>query len=82
MGAECRLPILSVSSENRGNPAREETRMKKKNHFHVPDFSSKRPAAPGVSTGSETPKPKAPIAPTSNAGKPHATSKKSGRRGG
>jgi hypothetical protein len=56
--------------------------MKRKNHFHVPDFSSKRAAAPPAGTNQEGHKPKQAVPPPTNVGKPHATSKKSGRRGG
>jgi hypothetical protein len=54
--------------------------MKKKGHPHIPDFSSKRaaPAAPGENVT----KPKQPAPVVMRGAKPHATSKKSGRRGG
>jgi len=53
--------------------------MKKKGHPTIPDFSSKRAAAPA--SGSKLPKPKAAAPPPASGAKPHATSKKSGRRG-
>ena len=54
--------------------------MKKKGHPNIPDFSVKR-AAPPVA-GGQIAKPKQPALPTVHGGKPHSTSKKSGRRGG
>lgn len=53
--------------------------MKKKGHPSIPDFSTKKPGAP-VGDGS-LPKVK-PLRPAPiPGGKPHSTSKKSGRRG-
>jgi hypothetical protein len=54
--------------------------MKKKGHPTIPDFSSKRTAA--RAPGENIIKPKQPDLPNVHGGKPHATSKKSGRRGG
>lgn len=54
--------------------------MKKKGHPTIPDFSTKRVAPPAV--GGHIPKPKQPALPSVHGGKPHSTSKKSGRRGG
>jgi hypothetical protein len=53
--------------------------MKKKGHHTIPDFSTKRNVAPSA----EVPVPKVhPVSvPQNQAIKPHATSKKSGRRG-
>ena len=55
--------------------------MKKKGHPNIPDFSTKR-AAPPAAVGEHVVKPKQPSLPTVHGGKPHSTSKKSGRRGG
>ena len=54
--------------------------MKKKGHPNIPDFSVKRSAPPVP--GEHIVKPKQPALPTVHGGKPHSTSKKSGRRGG
>ena len=54
--------------------------MKKKGHPNIPDFSSKRAAAPAGD--GHIVKPKQPSLPSVHGGKPHSTSKKSGRRGG
>ncbi len=54
--------------------------MKRKGHPHIPDFSSKRAAPPAP--GENVAKPKQQAPPPVHGGKPHATSKKSGRRGG
>jgi hypothetical protein len=54
--------------------------MKRKGHPNIPDFSAKR-AVPAAPVG-HVPKPKQPALPAVHGGKPHATSKKSGRRGG
>ena len=54
--------------------------MKRKGHPNIPDFSSKR-AAPQANEG-QVVKPKQPALPTVHGSKPHATNKKSGRRGG
>lgn len=53
--------------------------MKKKGHPNIPDFSTKKPGAPIVEAGLPKVKPVRP-APIPG-GKPHSTSKKSGRRG-
>ena len=55
--------------------------MKKKGHPNIPDFSTKR-AAPVSANGEHIVKPKQPSLPNVHGGKPHSTSKKSGRRGG
>ena len=54
--------------------------MKRKGHPNIPDFSTKRAAAPAPD--GHVAKPKQPQLPTVHGGKPHSTSKKSGRRGG
>jgi hypothetical protein len=54
--------------------------MKRKGHPNIPDFSVKR-AVPATPSGN-VPKPKQPSPPVVYGGKPHSTSKKSGRRGG
>jgi hypothetical protein len=54
--------------------------MKRKGHPNIPDFSTKRAAPPAPDGHAE--KPKQPQLPTVHGGKPHSTSKKSGRRGG
>jgi hypothetical protein len=54
--------------------------MKRKGHPNIPDFSTKRAAAPVP--GGQVVKPKQPVVPVVPGGKPHSTSKKSGRRGG
>jgi hypothetical protein len=54
--------------------------MKKKGHPNIPDFSTKRVVPPAV--GTQVPKLKPTPIPTIYGGKPHSTSKKSGRRGG
>lgn len=54
--------------------------MKRKGHPNIPDFSTKRVVAPAP--GGPVTKPKPPALPTVHGGKPHSTSKKSGRRGG
>jgi hypothetical protein len=61
-------------------PENEVSAMKKKGHPNIPDFSSKRTAPPAP--GEHIIKPKQPELPNVHGGKPHATSKKSGRRGG
>jgi hypothetical protein len=53
--------------------------MKKKGHHPIPDFSTKRPEAKVVEATSQKVKGFHP-APVPG-GKPHSTSKKSGRRG-
>ena len=53
--------------------------MKKKGHHAIPDFSTKRPGVPVVDVSLPKIKPVRP-APVPG-GKPHSTSKKSGRRG-
>jgi hypothetical protein len=54
--------------------------MTRKGHPNIPDFSTKRAAAPVA--GGQVVKPKQPVVPVVPGGKPHSTSKKSGRRGG
>jgi len=54
--------------------------MKRKGHPNIPDFSPKRVATPPPE--GHVIKPKPPAIPATHGGKPHATSKKSGRRGG
>lgn len=54
--------------------------MKRKGHPNIPDFSTKR-ALPS-DQGGHVLKPKQPAPPAVHGSKPHATSKKSGRRGG
>jgi hypothetical protein len=54
--------------------------MKRKAHPNIPDFSRKR--TPTVARDDHIIKPKQPSLPVTHGGKPHATSKKSGRRGG
>jgi len=54
--------------------------MKRKGHPNIPDFSQKRSPTPAPE--GHVVKPKQPALPVVHGGKPHATSKKSGRRGG
>lgn len=54
--------------------------MKRKGHPNIPDFSQKR--SPAKAPDEHILKPKQPAAPVAQGGKPHSTSKKSGRRGG
>jgi hypothetical protein len=56
--------------------------MKRKGHPNIPDFSTKRNAAPAASPDGHVAKPKQPELPNVHGGKPHSTNKKSGRRGG
>ncbi len=57
--------------------------MKKKSHRSIPDFSTKRKAAPGSAPASDVPDAKSPVVRQGRPQpiKPHATSAKSGRRG-
>lgn len=54
--------------------------MKRKGHPNIPDFSQKR--SPTRAPEGHVLKPKQPSLPVVHGGKPHATSKKSGQRGG
>jgi hypothetical protein len=53
--------------------------MKKKGHPQIPDFATKRPVP--VTTDAKVPKVHPPAPMPQQGVKPHATSKKSGRRG-
>ncbi len=53
--------------------------MKKKGHPNIPDFATKRPVP--LATDPKVPKAHSPPPQPQQGVKPHATSKKSGRRG-
>jgi len=71
---------MAVSWQGKEGPHPRGLEMKRKGHPNIPDFSAKR-AAPPAPDGHVV-KPKQPALPTVHGGKPHSTSKKSGRRGG